>query len=219
MPRPIPRRLALLLAAATLPCAAAPEGGAPAVDAAWILQAVARPAPSRTAFVELRQSPLLRQPLRLEGEYRREADGRLVRQVRAPYAETTTLDEGQAVVERAGRAPRRIALAQVPELAAVQAGFGALLGGDRALLERTYTVTAGGARERWTLTLVPRDARLAATLRRVVLHGRGAELRCVESHPSKGEPQRTLLAGAAAAAAGRDEPTALAALCRGDDAR
>ncbi len=181
-----------------------------------MLQAVARPAPSRTVFVELRDSPMLKQPLRLQGEYRREVDGRLVRQVVAPYAETTTLKAGEAVVERAGRAPRRIALQQVPELAAIQAGFGALLAGDRELLRRTYRVEASGAREQWRLQLVPRDPRLAAGLQRIDLHGRGVELRCVESHPAKGAPQRTLMAGAAAAAAGIDDPAALAALCHGD---
>lgn len=184
-----------------------------------MLQAVARPAPSRTPFVELRDSPMLREPLRLQGEYRREADGSLVRQVDAPYRETTTLSAGEAVVQRDGRASRRIALAQVPELAAVQAGFGALLAGDRALLEKTYAVSAEGAREAWTLRLVPRDPKLATALRHIDLHGRGAELRCVESRPVKGEPQRTLLAGAAAEAAGVTDATALAALCRGDAAR
>jgi len=181
-----------------------------------VLQAVARPAPSRTAFVELRQSAMLKQPLRLQGEYRSEPGGRLVREVTAPYAETTTLADGQAVIVRGNRAPRTISLQQVPELAAVQAGFGALLSGDRALLERTYTVDASGARERWTLRLVPRDPRLAAALQRIDLHGRGAELRCVESVPAKGEAQRTLMAGAAAAAVGVDDPAALAALCHGD---
>ena len=158
-------------------------------------------------------------PLRLEGEYRREADGRLVRQVHAPYAETTTLEDGQATVERAGRAPRRIALARAPELAAVRNGFGALLAGDAERLQQHYTLHAEGGRQRWTLALVPRDPRLAASLARIVLHGRGAELRCVESRPVKGEPQRTLLAGAAAEAAGVTDATALAALCRGDAAR
>ena len=181
-----------------------------------MLQAVARPAPSRTVFLELRDSPMLRQPLRLQGEYRREVDGRLVRQVTAPYAETTTLASGEAVVERAGRAPRHIPLQQVPELAAVQAGFGALLAGDHDLLRKTYSVQASGVRERWQLQLVPRDPGLAAALRRIDLHGRGAELRCVESHPAKGSPQRTLMAGAAAAAAGVDDPAVLAALCHGD---
>ena len=209
--------LAAMLASAAM--AAAMATPAPAPDADWILQAVARPAPSRTVFVELRESPLLRQPLRLEGEYRREPDGRLVRQVDAPYQETTTLVDGEAVVERAGRAPRRIALAQVPELAAVQAGFGALLAGDRERLRKTYSVQATGAREPWPLRRVPRDPGLAASLARSELHGRGAELRCVESHPAKGPPQRTLMAGAAAAAAGVSEAGALAALCHGATAR
>jgi hypothetical protein len=211
--RPKPRlRLTALLCAAALPCAA--ETAAP-IGADWILQAVARPAPSRTVFVELRESSMLKQPLRLQGEYRRETDGRLVRQVTAPYAETTTLSAGEALVERAGRAPRRISLQQVPELAAVQAGFGALLAGDRALLQQTYSVQAQGTREDWKLQLLPRDPRLAASLKRIDLYGRGAELRCVESHPAKGQPQRTLMAGAAADADGISDASALAGLCRG----
>nr|WP_274381667.1 LolA-related protein [Pseudoxanthomonas koreensis] len=189
------------------------------VDAAWILQAVARPAPSRTGFVELRDSPMLKQPLRLEGEYRREADDRLVRQVRVPYAETTTLAGGEAVVERAGRAPRRLALRQVPELAAVQAGFGALLAGDAELLRQTYMLEASGSRGQWQLRLLPRDPRLAAALQRIDLHGRDAELRCVENHPAKGPPQRTLMGTAAEAAAGVADAAALAALCHGDGTR
>ena len=61
-PRPSPRprmRLATLLCAVALPCAAAPEPAPAALDAGWVLQAVARPAPSRTPFVELRDSPML----------------------------------------------------------------------------------------------------------------------------------------------------------------
>lgn len=207
----MPGRWLLLAIALVLSGAAA----AATFDADWILQAVARPAPSRTVFVELRESPMLKQPLRLQGEYRRETDGRLVRQVNAPYAETTTLAGGEAVVERAGRAPRRIALSQVPELMAVQAGFGALLAGDRELLRKTYDVRVDGTREQWTLQLLPRDPRLARSLARIDLHGRGAELRCVESHPAKGPPQLTLMAGAAAAADGVTDAAKLAALCHG----
>jgi len=214
-PRSNTARWPLLALAFALSGAAA----AATFDADWILQAVARPAPSRTVFVELRQSPMLKQPLRLQGEYRRETDGRLVRQVNAPYAETTTLADGEAVVERSGREPRRIALSQVPELMAVQAGFGALLAGDRELLRKTYDVRADGTREQWTLQLLPRDPRLARSLARIDLHGRGAELRCVESHPAKGPPQLTLMAGAAAAAAGVTDSAALAALCHGSAAR
>ena len=62
------------------------------------------------------------------------------------------------------------------------------------------------------LQLVPRDAKLAARLRNLRLHGRGDELRCIETMPAKGEVQRTLMGAAAQAAA---EGADLAALCRG----
>jgi hypothetical protein len=188
-----------------------------AIDAAWVLRQLARPAPMRTAFVELRDSPLLKAPLRISGEYRRPDDATLVREVQSPYAETTTIRAGQATIARGTRS-RSFSLARVPELAGLQASFGALLAGDRAMLEQHYRVAAAGTRQHWTLTLVPRDPALAAKVRDIALHGRGAELRCIETHPVRGnEMQRTLLASAAREAInGIADPEAVAALCTAD---
>ena len=217
----------MLLATATSharPLPAAPEqagtaGEAAAVEADWILDKLARPAPMRTAFVELRESRLLKNPLRLSGEYRRPAGDVLVREVRAPYAETTTIRAGEATIKRAGKSPRTFSLSRAPELAGLQASFGALLSGDRAGLAEHYTIDSDGTRQHWTLTLVPRHADLSAQLRDIILYGRGAELRCIETRtPDAAEPQRTLLAGAARAAAGVDDPAGFAALCHGDGA-
>jgi len=207
----------LALAIAASPCAAREAATAPdAVDAGWILSKLARPAPDRTAFVELRGSRLLKAPLRIEGEYRRPDATTLVREVRAPYAETTTIHAGEVTIARAGHAPRRFSLARAPELAGLQASFGALLAGDRDQLEAHYRIASSGRREHWQLNLTPKDAALATRVRDIVLHGRGSELRCIETTPAKGEAQRTLLAGAARAAAGAADAAALAALCRGD---
>jgi hypothetical protein len=187
-----------------------------AVDPGWILARIARPAPSRTGFVELRDSRLLKAPLRITGEYRHPDAATLVREVRAPYAETTTIRAGEAVIARAGKAPQRVSLARVPELAALQASFGALLAGDRQRLERHYILQAEGSRRHWRLVLAPKDAALARRVRGIVLHGRGAELRCIETVPARGdEVQRTLLAGAARDATQVRDPAALAALCDG----
>ena len=183
------------------------------VDSGWILARLAHPAPMQTPFVELRDSSLLKAPLRISGEYRRPDVATLVREVRSPYAETTTIREGQATIVR-GQRSRSFSLARVPELAGLQASFGALLAGDRATLERHYRIEAAGTRQHWTLTLVPREAALAAKLRDIVLHGRGAELRCFETEPAHGgDTQRTLLASAARAADGVADGKALAALC------
>ena len=202
----------VMLAATTFASAATPD----AADSGWILARLAHPAPMRTAFVELRDSPLLKAPLRIAGEYRRPDEATLVREVQSPYAETTTIRDGQATIVRGTRS-RSFSLARVPELAGLQASFGAMLAGDRATLERHYRIEAAGTRQHWTLTLVPRDATLAAKVRDIVLHGRGAELRCFETEPARGsEVQRTLLASAARAAEGVDEGKALAALCNAD---
>jgi len=207
-----------LLCSAALPCAAAPEPAAARADAGWILQKLARPAPMRTAFVELRGSPMLKAPMRIEGEYRRPDNDTLVREVRSPYAETTTLRNGQATLARAGKTSRTFALSRVPELAGLQASFGALLAGDRALLEQHYRLSTQGTRQQWTLVLVPRDAQVKASVRDITLYGRGAELRCIETRPLKGDLQRTLMAGAAHQAAKATTATALAALCRAGNA-
>ena len=168
-----------------------------------------------TDFVELRGSPLLKSPLRVEGQYRRPDDDTLVRAVRAPYVETTTIRGGEATIERGGKA-RRFSLSRAPELQGLQASFGAMLSGDRARLERFYTLDAQGTRQAWTLQLVPRDKQLATKVRDIVLRGRGAVLRCIETRPVKGDLQRTLLAGAARGAHDVADAAALATLCRGE---
>jgi hypothetical protein len=186
-----------------------------AVDTGWILSHLSRPAPMRTAFVEVRDSKLLKAPLRISGEYRRPADDTLVREVRAPYAETTTIASGNVSIARAGKSPRTFSLARVPELAGLQASFGALLSGDRALLQQHYRLASAGSRQHWTLTLTPKDAQFATKVRDITLYGRGAELRCIETNSAKAtEVQRTLLAGAAREAADVGSGPALAALCR-----
>ncbi len=207
--------LSLLAATwATAPWAAPPEptAASASVDAGWILSKLARPAPTQTDFVELRGSALLKTPLRIEGQYRRPTGDTLVRAVRVPYAETTTIRNGQATIERNGKA-RTFSLARAPELQGLQASFGAMLAGDRTQLERYYAIDASGTRQAWILRLSPRDRALAAKVRDIVLRGRGAELRCIETRPVKGEMQRTLLAGAARSAHASTDAAALAALC------
>lgn len=224
------RRCSAALLLAVLPLAnaqstaSAPAAGAgigARADAGWILGKLARPAPMRTSFVEERASRLLKKPLRLAGEYRRPDQDTLIRQVRTPYAETTTITTpaspdggaGQATIERGGKS-RTYSLERVPELASLQASFGALLAGDRATLERYYAVATRGTRERWIMALAPKQPSLAAKVKQILLYGRGAELRCIETEAAgSGDIQRTLLATAARAVEAGTSDQALVALC------
>ena len=206
-----------VLASAATPLRAAPsEAGDPArVDSDWILSKLVQPAPARTSFVELRGSKLLKKPLRLQGEYLRPDADTLVRKVAVPYAETKTIRAGEVEIARAGKAPRRFSLARAPEMAGLQSSFGALLSGDRRALEQRYSLHTQGTRQRWTMTLTPKDAAMRGKIQTITLYGRGSELRCIETQPATGDAQRTLLAGAARAAEGVTGAGALATLCYG----
>ena len=92
--------LALLLGAASLDAAAVESG----VDD--FSRVRPSPARMRTSFVELRGPKLLKAPLRIEGEYLRPRDDTLVREVHAPYSETTTIRAGEVTIARAGKSPR-----------------------------------------------------------------------------------------------------------------
>ncbi len=187
---------------------------APAIDTRWVLQMLARPAPMRTDFVEVRASALLKTPLRLSGEYQRPRDDTFIREVRSPYREITTIRADEATIARDGKPPRTFSLSRIPELASLQTSFGAMLAGDRAGIDRAYRIRAEGTHSRWILVLVPKDAAFAARVRDIRLYGQGAELRCIETQPVRGDVQRTLLASAARAAAATSDDTALRALCR-----
>lgn len=106
-------------------------------------------------------------------------------------------------------------MSRVPELAGLKSGFGALLAGDRALLEQQYRVSGQGRPQAWQLQLQPKDAAVAKQVRELRLYGHGDELRCIESVPVKGDVQRTLLAGAARDAAAVTDAAALTTLCHG----
>lgn len=157
--------------------------------------------------------------MHVSGEYRHPDADTLVREVRAPYQETTTIRGGKASIQRGGTT-RTFALSRAPQLATLQTSFGALLRGDQQQLQSAFSLDTSGVREKWKMVLTPKDAALAKQVRDITLFGRGSELRCIETRMSRGEEvQRTLLASAATAAGNATGDAALQAICHGDAAR
>src|SRR5262249_56636152 len=101
-----------------------------------------RQAPVETGYAEVRFVGLLKQPLVLHGRLHYGGAGELGKDVERPYRETTKIHDGRVDVQRAGRAPQRFPLDRAPELQALLAAFGALLGGDVATLAQYYRVAA-----------------------------------------------------------------------------
>jgi hypothetical protein len=162
--------IALLLSSPTTGARAAK----PEVEA--LLASLAPQAAGEVAFVEIRWSHLVKRPLRSSGVLRR-GDGVLEKRVAKPRVERVAIDRAHATVERNG-GTRRIALARAPELAALRTSFEALMDGDAAALERHFDATLARDGGGWTLTLVPRDPKLAKRAT-IEVSGAADRVRCV----------------------------------------
>lgn len=197
---------------ASLSAAASP---ATLPDASALIARLARPVPATTAYTEVRFLHQLSRPLVLHGELEYDGPGRLGKRVDAPYREDTTIEGDAVEVTRAGRAPRRFALAHAPELQVLLSGFSALLGGDAVALEKLYTISVVEKAPHWTLTLSPRDAASARYMREFIVDGADAEPRCFILDQADGDGSVMLL-GALAGTPLPAIPTAaaLTALCR-----
>ena len=136
-----------------------------------------------------------------------------MREVRAPYAETTTIRAGEVVIARAGKAPRKFSLSRAPELAGLQASFGALLAAI-ARNCRSLSHRHSGYAQRWTMLLTPKDAQLAAQCATSACTGRARNY----AHRNRSHPRRHpahLAASAARAVQASSDANAVLALCRG----
>jgi hypothetical protein len=156
-------------------------------DLDTLLARLARPAPDSTSFVEVRYSSLLDKPILVSGRLEHQADGALVRRVELPYQEVTVLQGENVSVERAGSKPRRFSLDRAPELRGMLASFGALLKGDRAMLEQYFAVTLSGSDALWEITLTPRNEKLQRRLSNIFVNGAGDRPRCFALHEPDGD--------------------------------
>jgi hypothetical protein len=180
------------LAAIGLALAATPLHAADLnVDA--LLARLGRPAPDSTSFVEVRYSSLLENPLVVSGHLEHRENGSLVRRVESPYEEATELQGENVTVERAGSKPRRFSLDRAPELRGMFASFGAILKGDRRMLEQYFVVSAQGSDARWEIHLVPRDDKLRQHLSAIVIDGTEDRSKCFRLEQPDGDESLMLL--------------------------
>ena len=126
----------------------------------------------------MRYSSLLAEPLVVSGDLEHRADGSLVRRVTEPYRESTVLRGENVTMEREGSKPRSFSLDRAPELRGMLASFGALLKGDRALLDRYFTLAVHGTDAKWQIELLPFDRKLARRLAAIRVDGSLDRARC-----------------------------------------
>lgn len=156
------------LAAAALLALAAPALAA--WDLATLMQDLAQHQGGRVRFVEKKYIALLEKPVLSSGEMTYTAPDRLEKRTLQPKPELLLLDRDTLTLER-GKQKFVLRLADQPEAQVFVDSIRGTLAGDRALLERSYALHLSGTRERWSLSLLPSDQRIAALVSRITVGG------------------------------------------------
>jgi outer membrane lipoprotein-sorting protein len=173
---PIERALRLAPLLLALASAAVPAW---ALDLAGVTALLARHKSGEARFTEERTVSGIDGPLRASGTLSFVAPNRFTRNTTEPRAESMVVDGNALILKRGGRT-RQMTLDAIPEVTALIEAVRGTLTGNAGSLDRHFRIKVEGSPAQWTLTLVPRDERLATQVRELKITGVSGELRVVE---------------------------------------
>jgi hypothetical protein len=156
--------LALCLAAPSLAHAQAAWGIGP------LMQSLAEVKSASARYTETKTMAVLKTPLETSGTLRYVAPDYLRKTVLTPTPQDFVLQTGTVTLTSGGKT-QHFDLSQAPPLAGLVEGVRATLAGDRASLERYYTIALSGGAGNWQLLLHPRDAGLSRFLTWLSIRG------------------------------------------------
>ncbi len=117
-------------------------------------------------------------PLHASGTLSFAPPDRFARHTTEPRAESMVVEGNTIILKRGGRS-RQMAMDAAPELTALIEAVRGTLTGNAAALSRHFTVRVQGSTAQWSMTLVPRDARLATQVRELQIAGSASDVRSV----------------------------------------
>lgn len=181
-----------------------------------LIASLGQPAPARTPFAEARFLKMLDKPLVVSGELAWLGGDQLQRRVDHPDQETASIANGEVTLQRAGKSARTFSLSHAPQLQVLLDSFVALLSGDGSRLQQAFDIhQTGEAVGAWTLTLTPKDAKVARTVASIVVDGEGKQSRCMQMQEADGDVAIDLLGPMAEKMPAQPTRASLQALCQG----
>ena len=171
-----PRALAGVLLGLVAACVAQAQ---PAWGLDQLMQALARNKSGHAAFVEKKYIAMLDRPVESSGELIYSAPDRLEKRTLKPKPESMVLVGNTLTLERGSRR-YVLVLQDYPELGAFTESIRGTLAGDEKALVRVYDIALDGTEQHWTLTLRPRQPKMAAAVQSIVLQGHAAEVRSID---------------------------------------
>ena len=170
------RRVLLAGAAGALVLATGMASAAAAFDLAQLTQLLASKRSGEATFVEKREVSVLDRTVMTSGRLSFEAPDTFVRENLKPQRERVAVVGNMLTMSRGDRS-RSVALDSLPEASVIIEAIRGTLTGNRDALQKLFETNVSGNAERWSLELVPRDARLRAQVATVRVSGRQAEVR------------------------------------------
>ncbi len=152
-----------------------------------LMQLLAQQKSGKANFVEKKYMSILDRPLESSGELTFDAPNRLEKRTLKPRPETMLLDGDKLTLTSHEKRPVHLRLQDHPEVASVVESIRGTLSGDKAALERNYTVDLAGVQAKWQLTLVPVQNEVAKILRRVHISGADANIRIITFDQTDGD--------------------------------
>ena len=189
------RALTLLMLAGLIALSggAAADTGSAAPDLDAVMGLLAMRRHGRVEFVEQQFLAILNHPVESSGELRYDAPDRLEKHTLLPHPGRSLVLSGGVLTHGAWRATAShvLDLQRYPQIQPFVESLRATLAGDRSALERIFHVDFAGSVQRWSLTLIPLDVRLARNVKQVQIDGSRDQLLRVEIRQSDGD--RSLL--------------------------
>lgn len=133
----------------------------------------------RARFVEKRYLSVLDKPVVASGEMTYTPPDRLEKRTLLPKPETLVLDRDNLTMERDKR-KLSINLNSRPEAQAFVESIRSTLSGNRASLERSYSLQLKGSSSQWVLTMVPVEPAILLLLQRITVSGSKGQVRTIE---------------------------------------
>jgi hypothetical protein len=140
----------------------------------------------KAKFVEKKYISLLDKPVISTGEMTYSAPDKLEKRTLTPKIETMTLDKDIISIERE-KQKLSINLANQPEALAFVDSIRGTLSGNRVALEKNYALHLSGNSDKWVLTLLPSDQKIAAIVLRITVSGQKNQVRTIEYLQADGD--------------------------------
>src|SRR5690348_2669812 len=155
-------------------------------DLAQLMRELASVKTASAHFVERRYLHLLKEPLVDSGTLSYRAPDQLSKITLEPQTERLIVDGDLLTIDREGKS-RTLRLDDYPEIWAIIEGIRGTLAGDRAALEKYYTLKLEGSAASWTLSLVPQDLKIKQLVRSILIFGEGNSIRHILTLEQEGD--------------------------------